>query len=178
MKKSTPLIVGAGILAGFAATSHLAFHRSAPATLLDGYQRGKRLKSRFAEQTGYDQFLRLRAEENERPYELPRCFRPQNALTHEISQGMDVISLRPAEARKLLSDIGCDAELIERVCVLVGRHHTYTDVDGLDCRILLEADYLVNAAFNHHSQKAILAAKESFFRTETGIRFLQTCLLK
>ena len=86
--------------------------------------------------------------------------------------------LGPDEARRLLADIGCDEELIERVCTLVGRHHTYTDVDGLDCRILLEADYLVNAAFNHHSQKAILAAKESFFRTQTGTRFLQTCLLK
>ena len=86
--------------------------------------------------------------------------------------------LGPAEARRLLENIGCDEALIERVCTLVGRHHTYTDVDGLDCRILLEADYLVNAAFNHHSQKAVLAAKESFFRTETGIRFLQTCLLK
>ena len=86
--------------------------------------------------------------------------------------------LGPAEARRLLTDIGCDDQLIDRVCTLVGRHHTYTDVDGLDCRILLEADYLVNAAFNHHSQKAVLAAKESFFRTETGIRFLQTCLLK
>ena len=86
--------------------------------------------------------------------------------------------LGPAEARRLLADIGCDEKLIERVCTLVGRHHTYTDVDGLDCRILLEADYLVNASFNHHSQKAILAARESFFRTEEGIRFLETCLLK
>ena len=86
--------------------------------------------------------------------------------------------LGPDEARRLLMDIGCDEALIERVCTLVGRHHTYTDVDGLDCRILLEADYLVNAAFNHHGEKAILAAKESFFRTQTGIRFLQTCLLK
>ena len=86
--------------------------------------------------------------------------------------------LGPAEVRRLLTDIGCDDQLIDRVCTLVGRHHTYTDVDGLDCRILLEADYLVNAAFNHHGEKAILAAKESFFRTQAGIRFLQTCLLK
>ena len=86
--------------------------------------------------------------------------------------------LGPSEARRLLADIGCDEKLIERVCTLVGRHHTYTDVDGLDCRILLEADYLVNASFNQHSEKAILAARESFFRTEAGIRFLETCLLK
>ena len=48
--------------------------------------------------------------------------------------------LGPAEARRLLENIGCDEALIDRVCVLVGRHHTHTDVDGLDCRILLEAD--------------------------------------
>ena len=86
--------------------------------------------------------------------------------------------LGPAEARRLLTDIGCDEKLIERVCTLVGRHHTYTDVDGLDCRILLEADYLVNAAHNHHGAQAVAAAKESFFRTAAGIRFLNTCLLK
>ena len=84
--------------------------------------------------------------------------------------------LGPAEARRLLTDIGCDEALIDRVCVLVGRHHTYTDVDGLDCRILLEADYLVNAVHNHHGAQAVAAAKESFFRTETGIRFLERCL--
>ena len=84
--------------------------------------------------------------------------------------------LGPAEARRLLTDIGCDDQLIDRVCTLVGRHHTYTDVDGLDCRILLEADYLVNAAHNHHGAQAVAAAKESFFRTETGIRFLERCL--
>ena len=84
--------------------------------------------------------------------------------------------LGPAEARGLLKNISCDEKLIERVCTLVGRHHTYTDVDGLDCRILLEADYLVNAAHNHHGAQAVAAAKESFFRTETGIRFLERCL--
>ena len=81
--------------------------------------------------------------------------------------------LGPAEARRLLEKLGYDAELIDRVCCLVGRHHTYKDVDGLDCRILLEADYLVNASHNQHGEKAITAAKESFFRTATGLRFLK-----
>ena len=101
MKKSTPFIIAAGAIAGFAATSRLVFHRSGPATLLDGYQRGKRLKSRFAEQAGYDEFLRRRAEENERTYQLPGCFRPKCALTHEIAHSMDVYTLRPADARPL-----------------------------------------------------------------------------
>ena len=81
--------------------------------------------------------------------------------------------LGPAEARAMLEGLGYDDELISRVCALVGRHHTYTDVDGLDCRILLEADYLVNASHNQHKPEAVAAAKEAFFRTETGIRFLK-----
>ncbi len=86
--------------------------------------------------------------------------------------------LGPGEARALLSGLGCDEKTIERVCALVGRHHTYENVDGLDCRILLEADFLVNASFQHFGREAILAARESFFRTRTGIHYLDTCLLK
>lgn len=81
--------------------------------------------------------------------------------------------LGPAEARTLLAELGYDEELIGRVCCLVGRHHTYTNVDGLDCRILLEADYLVNASHGKHSPEAISAAKEMFFRTKSGLKFLK-----
>lgn len=81
--------------------------------------------------------------------------------------------LGPAEARTLLEKLGYDAGLIDRVCMLVGRHHTYTDVDGIDCRILLEADYLVNASHHNDSPTAVAAAKAAFFRTGTGIRFLE-----
>ena len=81
--------------------------------------------------------------------------------------------LGPGEARAMLEALGFDRALIERVCTLVGRHHSYENVDGMDCRILLEADYLVNASHNKHKTEAIAAAKEAFFRTETGIRFLK-----
>ena len=86
--------------------------------------------------------------------------------------------LGPAEAKVLLENLGCDPETVARVCTLVGRHHTYENVDGLDCRILLEADYLVNASFEKHGREGVLSARESFFRTKTGIRYLDTCLLK
>lgn len=86
--------------------------------------------------------------------------------------------LGPDQARILLEGLGCDEPAIERVCALVGRHHTYTDVDGMDCRILLEADFLVNASHQKLGRDAVLAARESFFRTETGLRFLDSCLLK
>lgn len=80
--------------------------------------------------------------------------------------------LGPGEARKILEGLDCDAKRIERVCYLVGHHHTYTDVDGIDYRILLEADFLVNAANKKLPRDAVIAARENFFRTETGIRIL------
>ena len=50
----------------------------------------------------------------------------------------------PPLAQELLSQLGFTKEQINRVCFLVGHHHTYTDVEGLDYQILLEADFLVN----------------------------------
>lgn len=86
--------------------------------------------------------------------------------------------LGPGAARPLLEKLGCDEETIDRVCYLVGHHHTTNNVDGIDYRILLEADFLVNAAHKQLGPKVVLAAKESFFRTKTGIRYLESCLLK
>ena len=86
--------------------------------------------------------------------------------------------LGPAEARALLEKLGCDEATIARVCTLVGRHHTYEDVDGPDCRILLEADFLVNASFDGLSREAVEEARKRFFRTAAGIRYLDACLLK
>lgn len=71
-------------------------------------------------------------------------------------------------AQELLEEIGFPQELTARVCYLVSRHHTYTDVDGLDYRILLEADYLVNCYENGFSKEAAAAAIGKVFCTDTG----------
>lgn len=84
----------------------------------------------------------------------------------------------PALAKSLLEELMCPAPLTERVCWLVGHHHTYTDVDGLDHRILLEADYLVNADEGAQAEAAIRAARREFFRTKAGIRLLDTIYLE
>jgi len=86
--------------------------------------------------------------------------------------------LGPGEACKLLHGLGCDPNTIERVCYLVGHHHSWKFVDGIDYRILLEADFLVNAGHHKPGREAILAAKENFFRTQTGLTFLNKCLLQ
>lgn len=50
----------------------------------------------------------------------------------------------PAVAREMLEKLGFEEKVPERVCYLVGHHHTYTDMDEMDYQILVEADFLVN----------------------------------
>lgn len=79
----------------------------------------------------------------------------------------------PAHAREMLKDIGNET-LTERVCWLIAHHHTYNEFDGLDYRILIEADYLVNAYENHAGKEAILMMRDKIFRTDMGKRLLDT----
>lgn len=71
-------------------------------------------------------------------------------------------------ARPILEDMNFNEADIDRICYLVGHHHTYTDIDGTDYQILVEADFLVNFYEDKLSQKDILYAFEKIFRTETG----------
>ena len=61
-----------------------------------------------------------------------------------------------------------------RISWLVAHHHTYTNVDGLDHRILLEADFLVNAGESSYSRAAIDTARERVFQTAAGRRLLDS----
>lgn len=80
----------------------------------------------------------------------------------------------PPIARNMLEELGADESLIERVCYLVAHHHTYVNVDGMDYRILLEADFLVNLFEEGVSKEAVLKALETIFRTNTGIKICKT----
>ncbi len=62
--------------------------------------------------------------------------------------------------------------MIERICFLIGHHHTYKDVDGEDYQLLLEADFLVNAYEDGLSPKALTTFREKVFRTASGTAML------
>ena len=47
----------------------------------------------------------------------------------------------PAPARAMLQCLEFDSAVIDRVCYLVAHHHTYSNIDGLDYQILVEADF-------------------------------------
>ena len=81
----------------------------------------------------------------------------------------------PAVARELLTRLGgFTDQQIERICWLVGHHHTYHVCEDLDYQILIEADFLVNLFEDEESPNAIRAVRKNIFRTESGTRILET----
>lgn len=103
------------------------------------------------------------------------------ALVHDIgihraealygsSAGKYQEELGPAEAEALLYALNASSALTARVSYLVGHHHTYTNIDGLDYQILVEADFLVNLYEDQIPAAAKKHAYTSIFRTETGKR--------
>ncbi|MDR3121295.1 MAG: HD domain-containing protein [Clostridiales bacterium] len=80
----------------------------------------------------------------------------------------------PAAARATLEALGFDAPVVDRVCWLVGHHHSYADIDGRDHQILIEADFLVNIHEGEMGGTAIRSVRDKIFKTKAGRRFLET----
>ena len=81
----------------------------------------------------------------------------------------------PAVAREMLTRIGGYSERqIERICWLVGHHHTYHVCEDLDYQILIEAGVIVNLYEDNESPHAIRAVRKNIFRTGSGTKMLET----
>ena len=82
---------------------------------------------------------------------------------------------RESEAllRPFLEEFSLSDEVLERIILLVSRHHTWSPAVGRDHQILLEADFLVNAEEKACSAESLRNARDRLFRTAAGIRFLE-----
>ncbi|MBE6939990.1 MAG: HD domain-containing protein [Ruminococcaceae bacterium] len=80
-------------------------------------------------------------------------------------------------AEEFLKEFRLPPEQLGRICYLVGHHHTFTGVNGLDYQILLEADYLVNAEEKELDSKTVAYTEERVFRTAAGSRLLESIFL-
>ena len=83
----------------------------------------------------------------------------------------------PAEAERLLIDLGVNSDVIRRVCYLVGHHHTYKNIEGMDYQILVEADFIVNIYEDNESKKAVRKIYDSIFKTVTGKKYIKDLFL-
>lgn len=74
----------------------------------------------------------------------------------------------PAVAEKMLRSLGFSALDIERISYLVGHHHTYQSIDGIDYQILIEADFLVNLYEDMSGKSACQNAYDRIFVAASG----------
>ncbi|MBS7006973.1 HD domain-containing protein [Anaerostipes sp.] len=79
----------------------------------------------------------------------------------------------PKEALKLLKQFGLSRESVERICYLIGHHHTYSCIEGMDYQILVEADFLVNLEEQKSSRETAEYVRDKIFKTKTGIYYLE-----
>ena len=110
------------------------------------------------------------------------------AVTHDIAcplcrekYGSTRWDMQEIEGARLVVDFlagtGLTDEQIQEISWLVGHHHRTEDVRGQVHRILLEADYLVNAAEKKLDKEAVIKAKEQFFRTDSGTEILNSMFI-
>ena len=81
----------------------------------------------------------------------------------------------PAVAKAILENImGSEADeaFVGRVCYLIGHHHTYTGVTGMDYQLLIEADFLVNAFEDGLPEENIRNVRANIFKSEAGKKLL------
>lgn len=83
----------------------------------------------------------------------------------------------PAEAEKLLKSLGVEDDVIERVAYLVGHHHSYGNIQGMDYQILVEADFIVNIYEDNESYDAVMNIKNKIFKTKTGKKYIDNMFL-
>ncbi|MDP4089249.1 MAG: HD domain-containing protein [Bacillota bacterium] len=79
----------------------------------------------------------------------------------------------PPVARELLGDLGLSSEVLNRICFLIGHHHTYTKIDGIDFQILVEADFLVNIFEEGMKKEEIRTVRGKYFKTAAAVRYLE-----
>jgi HD superfamily phosphodiesterase len=70
---------------------------------------------------------------------IPEALRKHNSMDAPFQEQEG-----PAVARKLMAEVGVRPDILERVCFIVGHHHTAGQVDGVDFQVIWEADFIVN----------------------------------
>lgn len=75
----------------------------------------------------------------------------------------------PPVAEIILKALGFDESATKRICFLVGNHHSYNNIDGIDFQILAEADLIVNFCEESTDSAGIKNALASVFKTQSGM---------
>ena len=84
----------------------------------------------------------------------------------------------PPLARMILTKHKFADDVIDRVCFIISKHHTYSEIDGKDFQILIEADFIVNAFEDGLSKHAVETCMKKHFKTDAGKVILDSMYLQ
>jgi hypothetical protein len=79
----------------------------------------------------------------------------------------------PDIVRELLNDTDIRPNILDRICYIIGNHHSYQKINGIDFQILVEADFIVNAYEDEMNESNIRTVYERIFKTKTGRMYLE-----
>ena len=83
----------------------------------------------------------------------------------------------PPIVEEMLKGLNTEPQTIKRVCFIIGNHHSYGRIDGIDFQILVEADFLVNIQEDAMDKEAIESIKSKYFKTPAGSHYIEQIYL-
>lgn len=90
--------------------------------------------------------------------------------THQEIEG-------PPIARKILEKYSIPIDIIDKVCFIISKHHTYKACNSIEFQIIIEADFIVNAFEENITQNAISHMYNDWFKTGEGKIILRNLFL-
>ena len=92
----------------------------------------------------------------------------EGELLYQRNDGEIQEKLGPTEAKKILNQYQISYHDKEKICYLIGHHHSYQDISNIELQLLIEADFLVNLYEDNSVLKAIQTAFNKIIKTKSG----------
>lgn len=83
----------------------------------------------------------------------------------------------PDVAKELLAPFSLEEDTLNRILYLIGNHHSYSKIDGIDFQILVESDFIVNIYEDELDESALQVIKTKYFKTSQGIDLINAMFL-
>lgn len=80
----------------------------------------------------------------------------------------------PPVACELLREFSLSSEVLDRICFLIGHHHSYGKIDDIDFQILVEADFIVNISEDSINRSQVDTISQKYFKTQSGLAILNS----
>nr|WP_271716052.1 HD domain-containing protein [Anaeromicropila herbilytica] len=92
---------------------------------------------------------------------------------YQSSSGKLQEELGPDIVKTLLNNLNIEDDILARICYIIGNHHSYNKIDGIDFQILVEADFIVNIYEDNVLKREVEEVNQRIFRTITGKSYLK-----